>query len=741
MSRMTSKKLQSTALGSALVSALSAMPTLAQEDNAANTAKKDNIEEVLVTGKKDNMLEVRNITAGKMDVSIKDTGRSVLQLDAQQIKDLAIEDVRQAFDYVAGFRGNGPADRTYTARGIRTSIDNVMVDGLRSLQGGEGGTGSRLPSTFNAESTTFLRGPAGLLYGAGVGGGMINITTKKPQEAAKTELGFSNRSYLTDDSSFDANRVNLNLDSTGALTDSVLYRVLAQYTPNGDHFQEGREITEQLLDVALTFKLGENTRITPRFESADRERTGGSGYADGVFEDSVYFGRSDTYGEPLDRTAYYGSPKDKGENTSRSFSINATHKFANDWQLTLRGRDNATESDAQDLYASSSGGLGNEAGSETLQRKWVVAKGEDEYILFDGSLEGKFDTGGVEHHFVLGANYRDMDVKFERNFQDNDSAVGNNTISLRDTSQQTIGPIPAELLEINFSPRNEQDTNIYLKDRISIGAWTVAAGLSYVKQEQEEVRSGETYTGDFSDTIWDLGAIYAISDELNVFATYSRSYDPVSGRYISQYGIPGQTYEPVEGENYELGVKGTFFDGKFSSAVTAFQLSKVNSTQFERVNDVWQMNQLSGDSFRSKGIEWDANLALTPEWNTSISYAYTRAYDTIGDQKGIQESNTPKHSAALWSTYQFTGDLANFRLGGGLRFESERNEIPRSGAILKFDSYVEADAGVYYNSKQFDAALVVRNLLDENRSEAGANWISVQPNDPRSVNFSLQYRL
>jgi hypothetical protein len=49
------------------------------------------------------------------------------------------------------------------ARGFSTSIDNVMVDALRSLQGSEGGSGSKLPSTFNAENTTFLRGPEAIL--------------------------------------------------------------------------------------------------------------------------------------------------------------------------------------------------------------------------------------------------------------------------------------------------------------------------------------------------------------------------------------------------------------------------------------------------------------------------------------------------------------------------------------------------------------------------------------------------
>lgn len=721
---------QKNMLGTALLSALTISP-LAQADQQNNSQ----IEELKVIGHKDGLMQVKSPTASKMNLSFKETGRSITQLSEQQLKDLALENVRQAFDYVAGFRGNGPADRTYTARGVRTSIDNVMVDGLRSLQGGEAGTGSRLPSTFNAEATTFLRGPAGLLYGAGVGGGMINITTKKPEADSKTTLALGSRSYVTDGSSFDSNRFTLGLDSTGALVEEdVLYRVIAQYTPDGDHFQEGRSIDEKLIDVAMTFNVGDSTRITPRIESSERERSGGSGYADGVFESNFFSGDVSTYGKPVNRSYYYGSNKDKGDNSSRSFSVLFEHELSSDWDLRLRARKNETESESLDLYISDSSGLGNSIGEDEINRKWVYAKGDDEYVLYDAAIEGKFSTGDIEHHLLLGANYRDMDVGFARKFQSNSDAVGKNTISASNPRQQLVGPVPADLMEVDLTPRNEKDTNIYLKDRISFGDFTLAAGLAYVKQEQQESRRGNSYSGEFSDTIWDIGAVYALNDDINVFATYSRSYDPVSARWITQYGQGKTNFQPVEGDNYEIGVKGDFFDKRLSSGVTLFRLERSNSTKFERIDGVWHLTQLEGASFRSEGLEWDASLAISDQWLSNISYAFTRAYDTIGSSEGRQASNTPKHSLAWWNTYQLTGDLEDFRLGGGVRFESDRYD---GNYIL--EEYVEADMGVYYDSDSINASLVLRNAFDKNRAEAGANWVTVQPNDPRSLNLSVSY--
>lgn len=715
------------AVGSALLSALSYSAIAAEP---ATTASEDT---VVVTDTADRGLDREDSTATKMDISLKDTGRSVTNLDADDLDDMAIGDVRDAFNYVAGFRANGPADRTFTARGIRTSIDNVMVNGLRSLQGGEAGTGSRLPSTFNAESTTFLRGPEGLLYGAGVGGGIVNVTTKTPQDDAETTVGLETRSYVSDDTGeFERNQLTLNLDSTGPLGDFASYRLLAQTTPGGDHFQNNREVDEQLIDAAVTFKVGENTRVTPRFESTERERTGGSGYADGVFSTAFENGSESNYGKPINRGEYYGSPDDMGENSSRAFDLLVEHDFG-DWGVDLRVRDAESESESRDLYISDSSSLGNTLGEDTINRKWVFAKGEDTYTLVDLSFEGKFESGQVQHHLLGGFNLRDMEVKFDRNFQSNDDAVGNNAISASNPSDQIYTPIPAELTVAEYSPRQEEDTNIYLRDRMQIGSTTLVLGLARVEQSGEEERNDQTYKQSFSETIWDIGVIQAINDDLNVFATYSRSFDPVSARWIAQYGQGKTDYEPQEGDNYEIGFKGEFLDRRLSAGLTLYELSRNNATRFERIDGAWHLLQDSGTGFKSKGVEIDATWRHSRQFTSRLSYAYTDAADTKGEDKGRQADNTPYNSVALWNSYQLPGKPVRVALG--LRGEGSRKD-----GNYRIPGYMEADFGTYYETPDWDFGFVVRNLLDKNRVEAGANWVTVQPNEPRSVNMSFKYR-
>ncbi|MGB0894822.1 MAG: TonB-dependent siderophore receptor [Parashewanella sp.] len=755
MSKPTfNKKTQQNLLHSAIISSLvAAAPAIADEAQSKNI-NKDDIEHIQVIGRKANKLKIKDQTATKMDVELKDVGRSVTVLDALELDKRAIQDVREAFNYVAGFRGNGPADRTYSARGIRTSIDTVMVDGLRSLQGGEGGTGSKLPTTFNAESVVFLRGPEALLYGSGVGGGIINIITKKPSAAAETSLSISNRSYVSDDTgNFKRNKTSFDLDTTGAVAGNsdYLYRLLAKYTPSGDHFQKNREIDETLLDLAFTWNASDSTSITPRIEYGKREQTGGSSYADGVFTENFFNGKlkgdgEKEYGKPLNRGEYYGGKDDKGDNLSKSFSLKLDHDINEDWSLTGQYRYNKTESEARDLYISDSSYTINKGkpdetkiplnviGRDKINRKWVISKGNDSYKLVDLSLQGITTLAGMEHHVLFGANYRDMEVNFLRDFQDSKEADGKNWILASDPSQQVVGPIPTKFATAKSSPRNQKDLNVYFKDRIKItSSTTLVAGVAYVEQKQHEEKfnkktnSFDIFNKKYDSFLWDLGVVQSLNDNINVFTTLSRAYQPVSARWIKQYGKGKTDYKAVEGMNYEIGAKGDFFNGDLTTAVTLYKQTRENSTKF--VNRT--LLQLEGKSFESKGVEFDLDYKANEFYNTSLSYAFTRANDTVGDKKGLQTNNAPKHSISLWNNFQPTEELS---FGLGLRYESERSD----GSYI-LPSYFEMDMAAYYKVQNWNLSLVLNNALDKNRAEAGANWVTVQPNAPRSLNMKVKY--
>jgi len=726
------KPLSTLAIGSALISALS--PAAFAADNDTDPT---NMDAITVIGKSEQGINAVDKTATKMDLSLKDTGRSVVQVTKEQIEDLGARDVEDIAEYATSINTSSTADRNIIIRGIQTNIDSFMVNGLRSMQGGEAGTGSRSPSTYNVESVTILNGPDAILYGSGVGGGLINVTTKKPKEESETTLGLNTRTYVSDDTGyFERNQVSVNIDSTGALSENVLYRVNAELTPDGEEFQDGRSTDEQAIDVSLTFKLGENTRITPRFEYINRETTGGSSYNDGVVTSNIVNGTlgntTDSFGSIVDRSFYYGSPLDEGVNKSTTFELSAEHKLEN-WTLNATAAAVKTESSAQDLYASTS--LGSPIGATTLERKWVYSQGEDEYLLLDTNAQGKFDTGVLKHHLITGVNIRNKKVKFARNFQDNDDALGANTINALDPSDQTYTLMPDSLKDVDYKTTTDDEINLYLKDRISLGDFTLALGLGYTHYKGEEKSSSDgSFDQSESNFIYDAGIVYKVTEDMNVFASYSQGFEPIDTSTLVEYGQDGVDYKPEESDNYELGFKGDFFDDRLSTSVTLFYINTKNATEYETIGDDRVLVQRSGENFKSTGVEVNALLRVTDQISSQINYSYTDASDTDGDDKGIQADYTPYNSLSIWNSYAMENEPVRFAVG--MRAESNSND-----GDYNVPGYAEFDFGTYYELDQWDVSLVVRNLLDKSRVASTPNGVLVEANEPRSINLNFKYRL
>lgn len=727
--------------------ALSADTTKSELSKKVNETESDEIERItldslLVTGRAG--LDQINNTATKMNISVRDTGRSIAVLDERALREMNVTELDQVLDYMPGFSASDSSYGSLTIRGLETDYNNILIDGLRTLQGandGDGGrTGSILPNTYNLESAAFLRGQDGLLYGSGIGGGMINLTTKKPQEEASTSIGAIGTSYLASDvGNFERNRISYTVDSTGPLSDNVLYRVIALSTPSGDYFQNGLSINEKLADLSLTFLLGNNTRLTPRIEYAQRE-VDGLGTISTVL-DSSKIDPTNEYGTPYDRSVYYGSSQDYNNNKTINVDLTLAHKFSEEWELNSRVRYSKTDAKQLSLGIDS-----NLLDSYVINRRWRAFQNNDAYKMLDIGVQGRFSTGSIEHHLLVGGSYRDFSTDYGGAYQSS-SATEKNIIDPLDSATQVVGAIPDDVLNFDITPKAVEDINVYLKDRITIGKLTLNPGLSYIKQEQVRSRSSrltylDVYDGNTNKLLWDFGAIYALNDDLNIFTTYSYAYDPINVRYIAQYGyetneVGTDDYVPVEGRNYEIGVKGDFFGKRLTTSITAFRLDRENKTSFDCSYEVAQsclLTQGRGKNFTSKGLEADLTYRVNNQWSGSFSYAYTRANFTKGNDEGIQTDNTPKHSATMWNRYRLDGSLSDIKLALGVRYESER----LYGSDNVVPSYIEADFGIYYDQPIWEMSLLLKNVFDKNRAKTGSDYLLVTPNEPRALTFNIK---
>ncbi|MEO9274480.1 TonB-dependent receptor [Marinomonas sp. 5E14-1] len=735
----STKSLIGLAVGSALISSLSPASFAAEETSTA-------LETLVITGTSDEGVHTEDSTATKMNVSLKDTARSVVQVSEEEISDLAATDIREASAYQAGFHTEASAARFSISRGIQTNIETFLVNGLRSLQGGEAGTGSALPSSYNLESVTFLSGADSILYGSGISGGTINAVTKKPKEESETTLGISTRSYLANDVGyFDRNQINVDVDSTGKLVgDDVLYRIITRVTPEGEEAQDIRTSEDQFIDAALTFKIGDRTKITPRFEYKKEEGVGTSSWTDGYFSSNYINGTLDSttnrYGTVANRSYYYGSEDSTGYNEATTAEVTFEHIFENDWSINAHAALVNTDSETKDLYATTSV---NSIGNDTVGLKWVYAKSEIEHLLLDTNIQGKFKVSGLENHLIAGVNFLDKETTFGRAFQDNSEAVytsydnPSNSFSTSFNDATDGGVSLIDQANSVASTSTDREVNIYVKDRISLGDLTLAFGLGYMDYTGEE--SDGTYSSDFSNLAYDIGAVYKLNPNMNAFASYSQSYEPIDVSNIVQYGQDGVDYEPEESDNYEVGVKGDFLNKKLNASVTLFYINQKNPTSTETDGDDRILVQELGEVFRSHGVEVNALYHFSDQFYSQVNYAYTDAHDTTGDDAGKQAKLTPFNALTIWNSYSMESQPIRFAFG--IRSESSRaDDLDLDGDTI-IPGYAEFDFGTYYETEDWDLSLVMKNLTDVNRVYGTTNGDAVVVNDPRSINLSFKYRL
>lgn len=196
--------------------------------------------------------------------------------------------------------------------------------------------------------------------------------------------------------------------------------------------------------------------------------------------------------------------------------------------------------------------------------------------------------------------------------------------------------------------------------------------LRYDTVEQEIVNipgsatpSGEV-TRNYDALTPRIGVVYQPLQEVSLYASYSRSFNPNTANTVS-----GDPLEPERGEGYEVGVEAELFDNIFAT-LAYFDITKQNVAVTDPNNIFFSIP--TGEQ-HSRGVELDVTGEILPGWNIIADYAYTDAEVTSGepDIVGNRLFNVPKHSASLWTTYEIqTGNLQGLGLGIGFNFVGER---------------------------------------------------------------------
>ena len=245
----------------------------------------------------------------------------------------------------------------------------------------------------------------------------------------------------------------------------------------------------------------------------------------------------------------------------------------------------------------------------------------------------------------------------------------------------------------------------------------------------------------YEPTTGRLGLVYQLTPAANVYVQYSTAADPPSGILTTASFNQVQDFDLTTGEQWEIGSKLDFLDGRGSATLSLYQLEREDLSTADP-NNPGQTLPVGKQSAR--GIELAAALQVTDSVRAEGNMAWVDAeYDEFNanvggsavSYAGNRPSNVPKRVANLWLTW---APLSDWQLGLDTRYVS--SVYADSANTLWVPSYTLFGAHVRYQlSAETELTLRGRNLTDEIYArQAGSSMLYLGA--PRSVELSLQTR-
>jgi outer membrane receptor protein involved in Fe transport len=173
----------------------------------------------------------------------------------------------------------------------------------------------------------------------------------------------------------------------------------------------------------------------------------------------------------------------------------------------------------------------------------------------------------------------------------------------------------------------------------------------FALQSQPTAGNGQKNRAVLSDDglSWRLTARYALTPELNAYATYARGRRPeeLTGASPSApFGAARFTVAPSETlDNYEAGLKGRYFGGrlKLDGAIYLEQYKHFQTTVLQGTNFV----TTDAGNAQTYGFEGDAEWTVNAYADLFANYAYTHGRFQNGIYDGNHFRLTPDHSVTI----------------------------------------------------------------------------------------------
>lgn len=713
---MSNKCYSRAAIPAAVLMACSPSLWAAQADAAPAEEATNKLEVVKVQGAKQPYRTLSATGAMKTDTPVRDMAQSVRVLSADILEDAGITKLADALDLGSGISKQsnlGGLWDSYAMRGFTGDANfgsDYMVNGFNYSRGYNG-----VRDSANTASVEVLKGPASALYGRGEPGGTVNITTKKPLFVPEYTLGLSGGSYGS---------LRQTADLTGPISDQIAYRLNAAHE-KADSYRDTVESERTLVSPSFLWMLGDDTTVSYELEYSKQQASFDRGIV-------AVNGRLDA----VPRSRYFGDPND-GLHVIKTTGnqVFVQHYFNDDWsiQTGVSYRESSIQGISTEVTAFKSGS------TSIVNRQ---RRTRDNHALdVSGRFEvlGKVRAAGMQHNLLFGVDaYKFTDNRLQ-------FRVRNVPALEFDIYNPVYGYTPPAFpaTPLTWTHEEQRSKSVYGQDQIDLSAqWKLLLGVRYDKYDQSVLNrnTGITVEQSLSATSPRAGLVYQPNKSVSFYATASKSFRPNSGVSRAFESFPAE-----KGKSAEVGAKYDSADGKVTSTLAIYKISK---------NNVLTPDPLDPNNFfvaagevQSKGVEFDLGGEVAPGLRLSTAYAFTDATvkeDNNAFLVGRQLANVPRHSANVLLVQAFTLGGNSATAGVGLNYIGEREGavapvVPADNFRLPAYTTVKL-LGSYAIGKNWKFSLDIDNVFDKTFYSSSYSQMWVFPGNGRKVTLAGQYK-
>ncbi|WP_313111630.1 TonB-dependent siderophore receptor [Pseudescherichia sp.] len=617
--------------------------------------------------------------ATKTDQPLIVTGQSVSVVTRQQMDDQGVMNVNQALSYTPGVNANfgGGATRfdTVSLRGFHGGdVDNIFLDGMRLMS--DGGSHSVLQiDPWFIERIDVVKGPSSALYGQSVPGGLVNLTSKRPQFKSEGHFRLSGGTQNTKGGAF---------DYTDAINDQWAFRLIGMTRSSDTQYDHTRE-ERYALSPSLLWQPDSDTSLLLR---AYLQKDPSGGYHGSLPMDGTRF---DHNGKRLSTSTNEGESGDGYRRREQLYSVEFDHQFNDVWSVHSSGSYTHANVALDQVYQT--GWIDN---SDNLSRGYSGSRGSLDAWSTDNRLQADFATGEVTHTVILGGEYH----RYR-----NDLWTGAGSAA---PLNPFTGYTPQHGYTVTYNDDNNRryyQAGTYLQDEMVWNRWHLDLSGRYDRIVSEQVSDTSGTDSRRSDDHISSRAslLYAFENGLSPYLSYSQAITPAS-----LPGADGTLLKPTTAEQYEAGLK---FQPPGTSDIYSIAIYDLTQKDVAtRDINIATATYLPAGKVHSQGVEIEARNQLTPRLSTIAGYTWNhlRFEDSLDGNESNTPQLTPDQMASLWAHYQFDYGLS---VGAGVRYIGKQYaddaNTARLPSVTLFDASVRADLGAW--SPQLKGAFVQVN--------------------------------